>query len=71
MAKLDKLQKEMKSGYVQHIYDKEPLSQYLWNGRAKNSNHSKKFDDTLIDMHESKAILLNMLSNVNRYWNDE
>eukprot|EP01084_Bolivina_argentea_P127923 226197_1 len=64
---LNKLHKEMNTEYVQHIYNKEPLSEYLLNKIPKDSNHSKKFDDTLIDIHESKAILLSLLAEVNRY----
>eukprot|EP01084_Bolivina_argentea_P127924 226199_1 len=64
---LNMLHKTMNSEYVQHIYEKKPLSEYLLNKIPKDSNHSKKFDDTLIDIHESKAILLSLLSEVNRY----
>ncbi len=70
---LDKFYKTLKTGHIKSYADKRPIlthvnkNIYVNSKGKKDTNASKKFDDTLIDIQEAKAVLLILLGEINRF----
>eukprot|EP01084_Bolivina_argentea_P288861 495864_1 len=73
MQNLERLKKAMNTGHVASYKEKQPIlthvnKQIYVNSKGKkDENASKKFDDTLIDVMECRAVLFSLLSEVNKF----